>query len=107
MAFSVSYKGGAEPSIEYLKEFEGKELKNKKEDDKCSQIKIKPTSAGLKIYNNPHDEDEDMLEDDLLGNYVCVTPKVSVKQFSILYFEFVGFFFTFLQIHKLESWKVW
>lgn len=78
MAFSVSFKGGAEPTIEFLKEFEAKEFYNKKEDAKSSQAKKQTQSASLKVYNNQHDdEDDDMMVDDLLGNYVCVTPKVS------------------------------
>ena len=72
MAFSISHLNGAEPTIQYLVDFENKQLKNQ------NKTSSKPKRAGsersqLKVYNQESDDEEN----EILGAYVCMTPKVS------------------------------
>ena len=86
MSFSISNKGGEEPSLELLKEFELKELKHRNIHEKTTQSKNNNSSASLKVYNNQYEDEDDMMENNLLGNYVsCVTPVVSL---FCLFFQF-------------------
>lgn len=81
MAFSISNLNGAEPTVDLLNDFEIKEFKNKKPSNaKSMRNGSKPTeSKRLKVYNQDSDDEEN----DLLGNYVCITPKVSHDKFKI------------------------
>lgn len=74
MSFSISNLGGAEPTVEYLRNMEIKEYQNKAANDFAkTESKSEAASGSLQVYN---DSDDDMTND-LLGSYVCVTPKVS------------------------------
>jgi hypothetical protein len=88
MAYSISNLNGAEPSVEYLNEMENKQYKNvqRKVLKRSSQKESK-----LKIYNQGNDEDMNEEENELLGSYVTLTPKVrgndinlAVSFFSLL-----------------------
>jgi hypothetical protein len=68
--------GGAEPTVDYLKDMEIKEFQNKrKEEISHSSTNNKQSSKNLKVYNEEEDED---MANDLLGNYICITPKVRI-----------------------------
>lgn len=74
MAFSINKFAGSEPTLQYLTDFENNELKNKNPSAKTKRLAV-PERSQIKVY---HQESEDE-ENDLLGNYVCITPKVSQK----------------------------
>lgn len=74
MAFSINKFAGAEPTVQYLTDFENNELKNKNPVAKSKRSAV-PEKSQIKVY---HQDSEDE-ENDLLGNYVCITPKVSPK----------------------------
>lgn len=69
MAFSINKFAGAEPTLQYLTDFENNELKNKNP----AKTKRVPERSQIKVYHQESDDEEN----DLLGNYVCITPKVS------------------------------
>lgn len=77
MAFSISNLGGAEPTLQYVNDFENKELKNQITNTKSKKAESSDRSK-LKVYHQESDDEEN----DLLGNYVCITPKVSRYEFS-------------------------
>lgn len=89
MAFSINKFAGAEPTLQYLTDFENNELKNKNPAAKIKRSTV-PERSQIKVY---HQDSEDE-ENDLLGNYVCITPKVSQKipQFARV--------FSFIQIRS-------
>lgn len=71
MAFSISNLSGADPNLPFLNDFENKEFRNQ---NPATAKQKKPTGkSNLKVYNQESDEEEN----DLLGAYVCITPKVS------------------------------
>lgn len=72
MAFSINKFAGAEPTIQYLTDFENNELKNKIPATKSKRSGL-PERSQIKVYHQDSDDEEN----DLLGNYVCITPKVS------------------------------
>lgn len=77
MAFSVSNLNGAEPTVQHLIEMENKEFKN----HLSSAVKndfIVGTSKNLKVYNQDSDEEEN----NILGAYVCLTPKADKRTVS-------------------------
>ncbi|CRK94630.1 CLUMA_CG008130, isoform A [Clunio marinus] len=78
MAFSISHLEGAEPTIQYLIDMENKEYKNQIRAGVKPKQSSKPSA--LKVYN--HDSDDE--ENDLLGAYVCITPKNDKKAASKL-----------------------
>lgn len=71
MSFSINSLGGADPTLQYINDFENKEFKNQ-----C-KTNVKPqrkeARSEVKVYNQ-ESEDE---ENDIIGAYVCITPKVS------------------------------
>lgn len=72
MAFSISHLNGAEPTVQFLVDFENKELKNQNKANSKAK-RVDGDRPQLKVYNQ-ESEDE---ENDILGAYVCITPKVS------------------------------
>lgn len=74
MAFSISKLDGAEPTVSNLNDFEIKEFKNQNR----ATAKVQPAGSSVRsqltVYNQDSDDDE---ENDILGAYVCITPKVS------------------------------
>jgi hypothetical protein len=73
MAFSISNLSGAEPTVAFLNDFENKELKNQNKATSKQKRVDESKRSQLKVYNQ-ESEDE---ENDILGAYVCITPKVS------------------------------
>lgn len=84
MSFSISCLQGAEPSVANLAEFENKEFKNVAK--KAKKIDNK-SRVPLKVYNQDSDDDES----DILGAYVCITPKVS----KLIIVNLLGIFSSF------------
>jgi hypothetical protein len=85
MAYSISNLEGAEPTVQFLLEMENREYKHQntksqaiKSSSSSSKRSAKETS-NLRVYNQRDDDDDDMDEEEneLLGSYVCITPKVS------------------------------
>lgn len=76
IAYSVSHFHGGEPTIEYLTEFERKDLAGKrdkqlfvkKQSNATSALSISTTAVASSSF-----QDDD---DDMLGAYICNTPKV-------------------------------
>lgn len=83
MAYSISNLNGAEPTVDYLNEMENKQYKNiqRKVLKRSSQ-----KESRLKIYNQGNDEDMNEEENELLGSYVTLTPKVRTNIDINLYF---------------------
>lgn len=73
MAFSISHLNGAEPTVQFLTDFENKELKNQGKVTKPKKRAAASETSQLKVYNQESDDEEN----DILGAYVCITPKVS------------------------------
>lgn len=73
MAYSISHLSGAEPTVQYLIEMEKKEFVKLPKSGFSTKAVSNAPSVNLKIYN----EDSDDEQNDLLGAYVCITPKVS------------------------------
>ena len=73
MAYSISHLSGAEPTVQFLIEMENKEFVKLPKSGFITKTISSAPSGNLKIYN----EDSDDEENDLLGAYVCITPKVS------------------------------
>lgn len=74
MAFSISHLDGAEPTLEHMIDFENKEFKNQNHATK--KLKRPAERPQLKVYNQESDEEDN----DMLGAYVCITPKVSYRK---------------------------
>ena len=74
MAYRISNLNGAEPSVEYLNEMENKQYKHVQR--KVLKRSSQKESSKLKIYNQGNDEDMNEEENELLGSYVTLTPKV-------------------------------
>lgn len=72
MAFSVTKYNGANPTVQSLIDFENQEFKNQKKSNKSKNSGASERSQ-LKVYNQESDDDEN----EILGSYVCITPKVS------------------------------
>lgn len=72
MAFSISNLGGAEPTLQFISDFENKEFRNRKQ----ASVKSSTERTQLRVYNQESDDEEN----DLLGAYVCITPKVSPRE---------------------------
>lgn len=70
MAFSISNLEGAEPSIKFLNDFENKIFRNQSEPKDKPKKQERPQ---IKVYNQESDDEEN----EILGAYVCITPKVS------------------------------
>ncbi|KAG5670701.1 hypothetical protein PVAND_000948 [Polypedilum vanderplanki] len=85
MAYSISNLDGAEPTVQYLLEMENRLYKNQnmKSQKETSKRSVKETS-NLKVYNQGNDEMDDD-ESELLGSYVCITPKNDKKSASRLH----------------------
>lgn len=75
MAFSISHLDGAEPTVQFLIDFENKELKNQNKSNAKQKRAATSEISQLKVYNQESDDEEN----DILGAYVCMTPKVSAK----------------------------
>lgn len=73
MAFSISHLSGAEPTVQYLIEMENKVVVKLPKSGFTTKAISSAPSTNLKVYN----EDSDDEQNDLLGAYVCITPKVS------------------------------
>lgn len=78
MAFSISHLSGAEPTVQFLNDFENKELKNQSKVQAKSKRVENSERSQLKVYNQESDDEEN----DILGAYVCITPKVSESFFT-------------------------
>lgn len=70
IAFSVSRFNGDEPTIEYLLEFERKELLAKKSASVKKSSNVTSASVAATSFQGDDDDDE------MLGAYICNTPKV-------------------------------
>lgn len=71
MAFSINHLNGAEPTESTLDDFERKELAN---------YKVKKSNTNVKLQQSFNECDEigsDEEDNDVLGAYICTTPKVS------------------------------
>lgn len=73
MAFSISKLGGADPTVQLMSDFENKELRNQNNASKKPKKTENLERSLLKIYNQESDDEEN----DILGAYICITPKVS------------------------------
>lgn len=73
MAYSISNLSGADPTLQYINDFENKEFKN--QNHASSKARRPAERSKLKVYNQESDDEEN----DILGAYVCITPKVSYR----------------------------
>lgn len=73
MAFSINHLNGADPTDSTLDDFERKELANYKKTNKPN------TSVRLQQNIDDIGSDED---DDVMGAYICTTPKVKGDNLS-------------------------
>ncbi|CAO1425697.1 unnamed protein product [Diamesa tonsa] len=78
MAYSISHLGGAEPTVQYLIEMENKEFIKLPKSGFTTKATSNAPSANLRVYN----EDSDDEQNDLLGAYVCITPKADKRAIS-------------------------
>lgn len=79
IAYSVSHFNGGEPTIEYLNEFERKDLAGKR-DKQLHSSKKQLNATSVSVAASSFQDDDD---DDMLGAYICNTPKVGESLFSI------------------------
>lgn len=72
VAFSINHLDGAEPTLSALDDLERKELANYKK--KAHEAKSINTHQNLDGFG---DYDDDGDDDEVMGAYICTTPKVS------------------------------
>lgn len=95
MSFSISSLGGDAPSIATLADFENKEFKNALKKSRKLDNKDR---VQLKVYNQDSDDEEN----ELLGAYVCITPKVSQYFYQSMSWIF-SWIFSLLDDKKLRD----
>lgn len=75
MTFSIAKFNGSEPTFEYLEVFERNELKNQQKPVRSKHQARNDDYEGKRLkLQQQQDSDEE--ENDLLGAYITVTPKV-------------------------------
>lgn len=82
MTFSISKFNGAEPTFEYLDAFEKSELKVKENPARAKLSSRNDDFEGKRKLKQHQDSDDDD-ENDILGAYITVTPKVQKKSKSV------------------------
>lgn len=77
IAYSVSHFNGGEPTLEYLNEFERKDLAGKREKQLNSKPNKSMHSTTLSASAVSGSSFQNDCDDEMLGAYICNTPKVS------------------------------
>ncbi|KAL5284261.1 POLA2.2 family protein [Megaselia abdita] len=75
IAYSVSHFNGGEPTIEYLDEFERKDLAGKRDKQLNAKKQLNSTSALNGNAGGGGSNFQDDEDDEMLGAYICNTPK--------------------------------
>lgn len=73
VAFTINHLNGAEPTLSALDDFERKELVNYKK----KSAELAKSANTQRNLNDFEDFDDDGIDDDVMGAYICTTPKVS------------------------------
>lgn len=81
VAFCINHLNGADPTDSTLDDFERKELANHK-------AKNNKTTTSARIQQTNYEIDSDEEDDDVMGAYICTTPKVRNDFFAGFSFSF-------------------